>query len=225
MRLKLVFIFSCLTFFTAFLTIENAKAFDISAFMKDGLTQTVTSLGERFQTQLNSDATCPDGGSETVENVVEKKGTLMSAISTIQAVLDQTQATVTERKADHGRCGSCQQINVVSSFVSVHPEKNIANSKCDNRPSKTFSMDFNTSKAAQDYSQQILQGQNDEGSALAQQCPNPCAYYITTAQTSLANGATHLTLAIQCGSPRAESIFSATYAFQAGAIHQWSCAK
>jgi hypothetical protein len=204
---------------------ENARALDIAPFLKDGLTQTVTSLGDHFQTQLNSSATCPDGGSEIAENVVEKKGTLLSAMGLIQSALSQAQPTVTAQQADQSRCGSCQQNNVVSSYVTAYPEKTVADSKCNNRPSKTFSKDFNAAKAAQDYSQQILQGQNDDGSSLAGQCPNPCAYYITTAQTALANGATHLTLTVQCGEPRGESIFSATYAFKAGVIHQWSCSQ
>jgi hypothetical protein len=221
MRLKLFFALPYLMFSM----IENAGAFDITSFMKEGMTQTQISLSEHFQTQLNPGASCPAGGSETVDGLAERKGTLRTAMGTMQSVLNQAQETVKARQADQSRCGTCHQVNVVSAYVTVYPEKVVLNPNCNNRPSRTFSRDFPTTQDAKSYSQAILQGDGNEGASLVNVCPNPCAYYITTAQTALPRGGTHLTLTIQCGEPRRDSIFSASYDFKSGALHQWSCTQ
>ncbi|MGZ5278473.1 MAG: hypothetical protein ACXWC9_00925 [Pseudobdellovibrionaceae bacterium] len=202
-----------------------ALAQDTQTFMKDGFKELQASLSERFKSQLITDKSCPSGSAEVVENLAEQKGKLLSAIGTMQSILNQTTAAVNARKNDSSRCGSCKQTNVVSSFAIVSPEKTILSPECENRPSETFAKDFSNAKEIQDFTQDLLKGKGSDGERLADNCPNPCAYYITTAQTLLASGDTHLTLTIQCGQPRKDSIFSAAYIFKAGMIQQWTCSR
>jgi hypothetical protein len=198
---------------------------DIQTFLKHGLEEVQISLGENFKSQLMTDKSCPAGGTEVVENMVEKKGKLLSAVGTMQSILSETSASMGPRKADASRCGSCKQTNVVSTFAVVNPEKTTSTPECENRPTETFAQNFANSKDLQDYTQDLLKGKGDDGKRLEKNCPNPCAYYITTAQTVLPDGKTHLTLAIQCGQPRKDGIFSASYNFKAGLIHQWTCTQ
>jgi len=212
-----IFIFSGLT--------ALAQTTATQTFMKDGLSQLQSSLNEHFKSQLVTDKSCPSGGAEVVDNIAEQKGKLLSALGTMQSLLNQTTAAVNARKTDNSRCGACKQTNVVSSFAVVHPEKTVLSPECENRPSETFAQDFSTAKEIQDFTQDLLKGKGADGERLADNCPNPCAYYITTAQTPLPSGATHLTLTIQCGQPRKDSIFSAAYIFKAGMIQQWTCLR
>ncbi len=201
----------------------SAFAFDLPTFMNDGLTHTKAALQDRFKNQLVVDTSCPASGSQVVPNLTEKKSNLLGAMKTVQAVITDTEAAVNARKTDVSRCGSCKQTNVVSAFAAVNPEKFVLNPACDNRPSETFSKDFASQKDIQTYTQALLQGSSEDGQRLSDNCPNPCTYYITTSQTVLANGATHVALTIQCGQPRKDSVFTAAYVFKAGVIHQWSC--
>ncbi len=198
---------------------------DTQTFMKQGLEEVQLSLRENFKSQLMTDKSCPAGGTEVVENMVEKKGKLLSAVGTMQSILSETASAVGPRKADASRCGSCKQTNVISTFAAVSPEKITSTSECENRPTETFAQDFSDSKDLQDYTQDLLKGKGDDGKRLEKNCPNPCAYYITTAQTALADDKTHLTLTIQCGQPRKDGILSASYNFKAGLIQQWTCTK
>ena len=199
--------------------------FDTNEFMKNGLSATQNSLSDHFRAELAGDHHCPAAGLEITENVAQKNGKIMSAIGTVQAVITETEASVSRRQADQTRCGSCLQKNIVSSFVAVSPEKIKDDAQCDNRPMETLEHSFASKQEVQNYSSAVLQGRNPEGERLAENCPNPCVYYITTAQTPLANGNIHLTLTVQCGYPRKDNILSAVYNFRAGVIHQWTCQR
>lgn len=193
--------------------------------MKAGLSEVQTSLKQSFQTQLNSSADCPDSGSATLEKLFEKKGGIMSAVGTVQGVIKLTEPKSAELRADQSKCGTCTQSNIVSPFAAVNPEKVIEDLDCSNMPKETFTGVFNNTQEIQSYTQDVLQGNNDDGERLLDGCPDPCAYYITTAQTPVAGGKQHLTLTVQCGNPRRDSIFSASYSYKAGVIHNWACVK
>jgi hypothetical protein len=200
-------------------------AFETQVFMQDGLKAVQTSLSDQFSQQLSGDQQCPAQDSETVENLALKNGKIMSAISTVQAVITEIDPEVSRRQQDQSRCGACRQENIVSSFVAVHAEKIKDDARCDNRPMETLVQEFTSKQEVQNYSAAVLQGRNEEGERMAANCPNPCVYFITTAQTPLPSGNIHLTLTIQCGHPRKDGILSAIYNFHAGVIHQWTCRR
>lgn len=220
------FITSFLVFVSlSFATQTFAQNVDIQSFMQHGLSEVQISLKDSFQQQLIHDTSCPADGSLVIDNVFEKKGKLMTALGTMQAILNEMAPIVTSRQSDISRCGSCKQTNVISSLAMVSPEKVVSAPECENRPTETFARDFDNTKDIQEFTQDLLKGKGDDGKRLEKNCPNPCAYYITTAQTVLPAGRTHLTLTIQCGQPRKDSIFAAAYIFKSGLVHQWACSK
>lgn len=217
--------FASTTALVVLLSTLPSFGFDTQVFMKDGLKAVQTSLSSEFNQQLLPDHNCPIQDSETFENMAFKNGKIMSAIQTVQTVITELDPEVARRQADQSRCGACRQENIVSSFVAVSAEKIKDDSRCDNRPMETLVQEFSSKQEVQNYSAAVLQGRNEEGERLAENCPNPCVYYITTAQTPLPSGNIHLTLTVQCGHPRRDGILSAIYNFRAGVIHQWTCRR
>lgn len=213
---------SIFSLFILFNSLANAAVAD---FMQAGLSDVQSTLKDSFKTDLNSAGGCPDPGSETFANLYEKKGKILSAAATVQTVIKLTDPKTSELMTDNLKCGSCSQVNIVSQFAAVNPDETIDDPQCADRPKETFTETFDSAQDLQRYTQDILQAKSDDGKRLAQNCPDPCAYYITTAQTPLTAGKTHLTLAVQCGNPRKKGILASVYSYKAGVIHNWSCIK
>lgn len=184
---------------------------DVQTFLKD--------LG------LASSSSCPKAGIEVVEKISSKVGKVLKAPNYIDDVIDSVKPNVEDKRNDNSKCGSCQQVNVVSYLAAISPQRIATNSMCDNMPAETFVADLDDKHDISKFTEAILTGANNEGKKLANACPDPCSYYITTAQTTYNNGKTHLTLTVQCGQPRKDSIFSANYDYNGGLIHQWTCQK
>lgn len=217
----------CQTIFLTSLMIgvSASAQLDTVNFLQQGFKEMQTQRNEAYQTQLNSHGDCPEGGTQVFDKLVEKKSGVLSAASAVQGVIKQTEPKVVELQSENNRCGSCNQENLISQFAVVHPEKVIQDPFCDNRPTRTFQKIFASTQAIQSYTQSILQGKGEEGQSLLAGCPDPCAYYISTAQTPAEKGQTHVTLTVQCGQPRKDNIFTAQYSFKAGVLQSWSCVK
>ncbi len=200
--------------------------FDKESFMKEGLHMVQTSLEtHRKDLGLASDSACPAEGMDLIEDIHETKGALANALDSMDEMMKVISPTVAKKKSDVGRCGACKQTNVVSSYASISPEKTMPIPECGNRAAETFAIDVASKEGAKDFTEKLLSGDNAEGKRLQAACPDPCAYYVTTAQTQQDNGTTHLTLTVQCGQPRKGSVLFATYEYKAGVVHQWTCSK
>lgn len=203
-----------------------AETFNKQEFLKEGVSMTQNSLQSLMKDLSLADSrSCPSGGTEFVENIRQEKGKIFSFMDRVDDVRDSVKPALRERQADSQRCGSCKQTNVVSLVTSVSPEETRFTPECTNRPAETLSVNLESKSSIKDFIGNVLQGRNSEGKRLYKACPDPCAFYVTSAETDLPDGRALLTLTVQCGQPRKSSIFSAKYDFQSGLIHQWTCSK
>lgn len=203
----------------------GAPDFDKQSFMHEGLLKVEDDLLVLGRENLPQDSSCPAGGNQVFENMFWIKDSLFSALNSIDNLMDSVHPTLQEKQSEANRCGSCRQNNLVSSIATISPERVATVPECEGRPVETFRLNLKDKSDVKNFIQDLLRGRNSEGQRLASGCPDPCAYYVNTAQTELPNGDTHLTLTVQCGQPRRDSIFSARYEYNAGVIHQWSCSK
>ncbi|MEZ0391098.1 MAG: hypothetical protein ACAH59_02710 [Pseudobdellovibrionaceae bacterium] len=218
----------CLTFFTfqTSFAVTTEIAFDKDSFMQEGLGLLKSSLENHLKdTGLAGNSECPESGLEIVEKIESKKGTLMNATASVDEIMLSVKPKVDEKQADTSRCGTCQQKNLVSYLASINPVKIRPVVECESMPAQTFVADLKDKEDIKRYTENTLQGTNSEGKQMAKACPSPCSYYVTTAQTPLNNGKTHLTLTVQCGQPRKDSVLTADYDFKGGLVHQWVCSK
>lgn len=204
---------------------SSGFSLEVSEFMKPGFIEMKSELWETFKNELSQSNECPRGGEVVYPDLAQKKSPALMAANTVQGVIAQTDAQMKSLLTENNRCGVCTQQNIISQFAVIHPDFTIDNSFCENRPTKTIQKILNTTQEVKTYTQAVLQGSNEEGAAMAKDCPNPCAYYVTTAQTPTADLKTHLTMTVQCGMPRRDPIFTAQYSYKAGLLQNWSCLK
>lgn len=215
-----------MTFFASLASAQSSPgAFDKNAFLKEGLVSLTEKLSTQVQEALPVDASCPAGGTEFHENLAATRGKIFSAVDSIRNLIDSIHPRAQALQTENARCGACRQNNVVSVYASASPEQFTVVPECQGRKGETFSVDVRDKSQIKDFTEEILTGRNNEGQRIQRACPDPCAYYVSTAQTGLADGWTHVTLTVQCGPPRSQSVFSASYEFRGGLIHQWSCSK
>jgi hypothetical protein len=217
---------AALILFASFAWAQNAsESFDKRVFLKEGLSSLTEALNSRTQEALPTDPSCPAGGTEFVQDLAGRTGKVFAAVDAIRDLMSALKPNVQAASVERTRCGSCRQNNVVSPYASASPQEYRVVPECQGRKGETFSVDVTDKSEIKDFTEEILTGKNSEGQRIQRACPDPCAYYVTTAQTDMANGKTHVTLTVQCGPPRARSVFSAAYEFRGGLIHQWSCSK
>lgn len=195
------------------------------AFRSEGLSRVQEELEVIGRDVLPQDSACPSGGQEVIPRMFTKQSGLLSAIDSIDDILDAVRPELQNRRQQQGRCGKCQQVNLVSSVAAVAPARTVSAPECEGRPTETFRLTFRDPGEIRRYTEDLLKGRSQEGRRLLAGCPNPCAYYVTTAHTKLADDSTHVALTVQCGQPRKGSVFSAVYNFDSGVVHQWSCSR
>lgn len=200
-------------------------SFDKHQFLREGLSRTQESLEDiaKDLTPAN-DRTCPDAGTVVLENLSQEKGKVFSIADRIDDVRDAVKPQRDQLQSDRSRCGSCQQNNVVSLYTSISPEKHQYSAQCENRPTETLNVNVKDKSEVKGFIEAVLTGKNAEGKRLHKSCPDPCSFYITSAETE-AHGRKQVTLTVQCGQPRNGSIFSAKYDYKSGLVHQWTCSK
>jgi hypothetical protein len=223
---KFLFSFFMLAFLQPTLTwAQSNPDFNKQAFMHEGLLKVEDELLILSRDTLPQDPSCPAGGHLVFENMFWIKDTLFTAMNSIDQLTDNVKPAIDQKRAENNRCGSCRQNNLVSSIASISPERTVTVPECQNRPEETFHLNIKSKKEIAKFTEALLKGKNTEGKRLAAGCPDPCAYYVNTAQTNLPSGDIHLALTVQCGQPRKDSVFSATYEYNSGVIHQWTCSK
>lgn len=172
---------------------------------------------------LAQDSQCPVQGYNFVKNVGSNQGSFLSISNMVTKQIMINEKNIERLKFDKSKCGKCIQNNKISNVNFVSPMNPSRNNSCENRDSATIQIIKNTKAEIETFSSDTLSGSNQEGQKLNAQCPNPCAFYVTSAQTPLKNGKIQLTLNVQCGQPR--SGYFATYLVESSYIHEWSCSK
>lgn len=195
-------------------------------FLNIGLTMTANALKDLSKDLTPKDSkSCPAGGSEVVPNLRSEKGKIFSIADRVDDVRDGIKPALRERETENKRCGACKQNNMVSLVTTISPEKTVTDPTCANRPAETFTVNLESKSSVKGFLESVLRGENAEGKRLHQGCPDPCSFYVTTAETEAQGDRTYLTLTVQCGQPRKDSLLTAKYDYKSGLVHQWTCSK
>lgn len=165
---------------------------------------------------------CNAGGSLDYDNLALDRGGVMSSESILSSLIQKIEGNRNELLQDSSHCGACQQVNQVAIFTTTQPEKTDQNSFCDNRPTVNIQKELRDEEI-QSFASSTIRGKTPEGQELYKGCPDPCSFYIASATTPMGNGNSLLNLTVQCGQPRAGSMFFAKFKFSSGLIHKWSC--
>jgi hypothetical protein len=203
-----------------------AQPCDNNCILKKGAS-TVTAKIIEHQKAVNppQDSACPADGSATYDSLAQGRGSISDSESTVESLIRSISKQYENLKADNQRCGSCRQKNVVSIYTTSVPAKIRFAAECSNMPTSVIEKEFDHKVEIASYLARTLKGSNQDGQYLAQQCPDPCSYYITSARTPLINDQERLTLAVQCGQPRAGFILTAAYDYKVGIVHSWTCSS
>ena len=174
--------------------------------------------------ELKQDPSCPAPGYE-VKKIAEAQGLIFSAKNIINDFLIQSQAPAALMNADQSHCGSsCKEINLVSTFTTSAPQQTLISKDCENLPIQVIQKELDNTEI-ENFANQTLRGQTDEGAALHHGCPKTCSLYVASSQTPVSPTRSLLNLTVRYGQPRDGAIFIADYKFKSGLIHQWTCTK
>ncbi len=173
--------------------------------------------------QSEQDANCPEGGADLVNLSKSLEGSLLSANQSLRqieiAAAQASQAVFQDTK----KCGSCRQKNLISSVSISRPKSPGFDQSCQSRPTESFEGLFRNKSESAAFVKSVLDGNNKEGQILRQSCPDPCSYYVYTAETQVGPTQTRVQLVVRCGQPRG-GVFS-KYIYSGALVHQWSCTK
>jgi len=174
--------------------------------------------------RLPQSADCPEGGIDLFENVAMADGTVVASSSIISALTDKTSAYLNDLSRSSGRCGSCQQHNLVTPFTESQPEKLRLDVVCTTPFTKNIQREIEDTQI-EDYAAATLKGDNPEGKALHDACSSSCNFHVATAKTPISSTRSRLNLTVLCGPPRQGFILFATYQYKIGFFRQWTCSK
>ena len=207
----------------------GADPCDQNCIIKNGESIATSKIVQYLKTQNPSqDTSCPTDGSLNYSSVTQGQGTLMNTENTVKSLIESVAPRAIQLKADASHCGGCVQKNIVSIYSTSIPANTRFAAQCSSMPTNTLEKDFNYKLEIASYINNTLRGNNQDGQFLSNQCPSPCSFYITSAQTPAANNHEHLTLTVQCNQPRAGNflaIASAPYNYNVGILHSWTCSQ
>ena len=166
------------------------------------------------------DQSCPAAGIRTQRLAKIQEGSLLSAEGILMQIQTAVKAEAEPALKDQSRCGSCEQVNVVSPLTTSRPKAPSYNRTCDGRPTETVRGEFASEQAAKSFVEQALRGENRDGERLYAACPDPCSFNVYNAYTQVGSKI-RINLVVQCGQPKG-GLF-AKYEFGGGYVHEWTC--
>lgn len=169
------------------------------------------------------DRGCPKGGKQVRETRTVLEGSLFSAEGIVKQINQSNKREAQPLRMDQSKCGSCEQINVVSETTVSRPKTSKYVARCETYPTQNVRGEFNSEMDAAKYAEAVLKQRNNDGDRLYAGCPDPCSFYIYNALTPLSNGKVRLNLTVRCGQPR-EGLMS-KYVFSGALVQEWTCAK
>lgn len=166
------------------------------------------------------DKNCPAAGIRTQSVRAVYEGSLLSAEGILMQIQSVVKTETAPVLADQSRCGSCEQVNVVSPLTTTRPKSPAFNRVCEGRPTETVRGEFANEQAAKVFVEQALRGENADGERLYAACPDPCSFNVYNAYTQVGSKI-RINLVVQCGHPKG-GLF-AKYEFGGGYVHEWTC--
>lgn len=176
---------------------------------------------------------CPASGLQKVPLTFNKDATLLEIEGVVADANSYMEKQAAALKKDGSKCGSCQQLNVVSQASIIYPEidKSVSlntQTKCSKQPVSNFTKRMGSVEEGQQFISDAFRGTNEAGEKMYAACPDPCSFYSNVAITNLAGGKKLLNMAVLCGPPKVSEGFQgmgSPFKVSAQLIHEWTCAK
>jgi|GEM_PF-5547029 len=176
---------------------------------------------------------CPASGLQKVPLAFNKDSNPLEIESVVADANSFMEKQTAALKKDGSKCGSCQQLNVVSQASIIFPEidKSVSmntQTKCTKYPVSNFSKKMASLEEGQQFISDAFRGTSEAGEKMFAACPDPCSFYSNVALTNLAGGKKLLNMTVLCGPPKVTEGFQgidSPFKVSAVLIHEWTCAK
>ena len=212
---------NCASFLIGVIVFSSGVSFAQSSFDKVGIPIFKKSVLASF-VQTAQGKACPAAGSQSLDHLSQSVGSASSSVDSVARLIENVKPRRDQLNVDSSRCGQCQQVNQVATFTTSEPANTLTDSSCNNRPTTNFKKLLPMDQV-ENFVDSTLRGNNPEGQALTQGCPDPCSFYVASAVSDRGSNQSLLNLTVHCGQPRDGSILFADYKYTAGLIQSWSC--
>lgn len=201
--------------------ISGGNTFAESSFTRVGIPMLKAAVLQSFP-QVQASADCPEGGSQSRDNIVHTEDTVTAAKSAVSGIIEKTRPVVKEYVNETGKCGTCKQINQVSVYTTSEPAKVSQDSACENKPAENIRTTM-PDKDIDSFIEAVVSGKTSEGRRIYAGCPDPCSLYTASSTVPAGNNKVLLNLTVHCGQPRKGTLLFSNYKFTTGIIHKWTC--